>query len=386
MSLQSQSAEGPTALSATEAAATEPRVVRRRVPLAVSALALGLWIAVLCWAGVKTFWWWRLGVGVTENPGVEAVWHLHYRELYASGAVAADVSPNDGYYDVLLLGGSVLEQTAPALERSLRSELGDRFRLFNLARVAHTSRDSYFKQQRLAGKPFDLVVLYDGINDARLNCCPEDVYRDDYRHFVWYDTLETRLEAKTISVGDILSSRLNPSNLTFEISNGRAFSDRVKTARAYRQNIESVVEATERYDGRALLMTFAYDLPPNYSIEAFRAHQLGYGVGKYTLAIEVWGTPKGVEAAILAHNAALRDIARSHKGVIFVDEEKQMPKSGTYFSDPCHLTDQGVALFGEHFQRAIHGDVERWKGQHHLVTADSNGPPAATSGRQSLSR
>jgi hypothetical protein len=384
MSFQSQAAEGTASLTATEAAAAEPRVVRRRVPVAVSVLALGLWIVVLCWAGVRTFWWWRLGVGVTESPGVEAIWHLHYRELYATGAVTADVSPNDGYYDVLLLGGSVLEQTEPALARSLRSELGERFRLFNLARVAHTSRDSYFKQQRLAGKPFDLVVLYDGINDARLNCCPDDVYRDDYRHFVWYDTLETRLEAKTISVSDILSSRLNPSTLTFEIRDGRTFSDHVKTARAYRQNIESVVEATEHYDGRVLLMTFAYDLPPNYSPEAFRAHRLGYGVGKYELAIEIWGTPKGVEAAILAHNDALRDIARRHKGVILVDEEKQMPKSGTYFSDPCHLTPEGIALFGEHFQRAIHGDVERWKALHPFAT--TSGPHAATSGPQSPSR
>src|SRR5580700_27405 len=112
---------------------------KRRVPVALLALVLGLWTVVLCWAGVRFFWWWRLGLRVTENPGVEAVWRLHYEELYSSGAVDARLAPDDGSYDVLLLGGSVLEQTVPALERSLRSELDGRVRLYNLARAAHTS-------------------------------------------------------------------------------------------------------------------------------------------------------------------------------------------------------------------------------------------------------
>jgi len=93
---------------------------KRRVPAALLALATGLWTVVLCWAAVRGFYWWRLGVGVTRKPGVEAVWRLHYEELYSTGAVNAHLAPDDGSYDVLLMGGSVLEQIAPTLEQSLR--------------------------------------------------------------------------------------------------------------------------------------------------------------------------------------------------------------------------------------------------------------------------
>jgi hypothetical protein len=73
-----------------------------------------LWVALLCWGGLKFFWWWQFGVAVTETPGVDTVWRFYYPELYLSGAMDAKLTPDDGSYDVLLLGGSVLEQTAPA--------------------------------------------------------------------------------------------------------------------------------------------------------------------------------------------------------------------------------------------------------------------------------
>jgi hypothetical protein len=366
-----RAAQQAKSMSPIEGVAAQLPKRRLRIGLALRVTALSLWIGLLCWVGVRWFWWWRLGVGVTENPGVEAVWRLHYQELYSSGAVNARLAPDDGYYDVLLLGGSVLEQTVPALEQSLRSELEGRVRLYNLARAAHTSRDSYFKLQRLTGKSFDLVIFYDGINDARMNCCPDDVYRDDYRHFSWYDSLETRLTAGTVSVSDLLRSSLNRGMLSFEIAEGREFSNHVKTAKAYRQNLESIADAVDQFDGRLLLMTFAYYLPQNYTTDTFRAHQLGYGRGKYDVGIDVWGTPKGVEAAILAHNEVMRELGKKHKHAIVVDEEKQMPKSGTCFSDPCHLTDQGIATFAEHVLGAVHGDIEHWKAaQHQLATTD----------------
>jgi hypothetical protein len=354
-------------MSPIEGVAAAPANRRSCKRLALCVIALGIWIGLLCWVGVRSFWWWRLDVGVTESPGVEAVWRLHYQELYSSGAVNAHLARDDGYYDILLLGGSVLELTVPALEQSLRDELDGRLRLYNLARAAHTSRDSYFKLRRLAGKPFDLVIFYDGINDARMNCCPDDVYRDDYRHFSWYDSLETRLAAGTVSVSDILRSSLSRGTLSFEIAAGREFSNRVKTTKAYRQNLESIADAVDHFDGRLLLMTFAYYLPQDYTSDGFRAHQLGYGRGKYDVGVEVWGTPKGVEAAIQAHNGVMREIANQHKSVIFLDEEKQMPKSGACFSDPCHLTDRGIATFAEDVLRAVHSDIERWNAAQHLM-------------------
>ncbi len=358
-------------MSVSEVLADPPAQRRPRFGRGWRLVALGVWTAFLCWVAVKGFLWWRLGVAVTESPAVEAVWRLHYHELYSSGAVTAPLGPDDGSYDVLLLGASVLEQTAPALEQALRKDLDGHVRVFNLARAAHTTRDSYFKCQRLAGRSFDRVIFYDGINDARMNCCADDVFRDDYRHFSWYDSLETRLAAGTVSVSDILASKLNRGSLSFDVASGRQFSDHVKTARAYRQNLESIVDAAERGLGPLLLMTFASDIPNDYSEEAFRAHRLGYGHGKYDVGLDVWGTPTGVRAAIAAHNEVVREVASRHKKVLFVDEDKQMPKTGANFSDPCHFTDQGIATFVEHTLRALGDDLAHFKRAQHVAASAS---------------
>src|SRR4051794_5051588 len=92
---------------------------RRYLKKPVIAALYAAWIVLLCWGGTKLFWWWRLGLLPTEAPDIDAIWNLQYPELYSSGVLKADLAPDDGTYDVLLLGGSVLEQTAPAIERSL---------------------------------------------------------------------------------------------------------------------------------------------------------------------------------------------------------------------------------------------------------------------------
>ena len=101
--------------------------VRPRRPVWRSVLiaaAYVLWVGLLCWGGLRFFWWWRFGVGVTATPGVETVWQFFYPELYRSGAMNAKLGPDDGRYDVLLLGGSVLEQSAPAFQRRYGANSG----------------------------------------------------------------------------------------------------------------------------------------------------------------------------------------------------------------------------------------------------------------------
>src|SRR6202451_4654016 len=93
---------------------------RRRFLLAAVYLA---WLAVVGWGGLTFFWWWRFGVPVNSTPGVETVWESFYPELYRSGVMDAKLAPNDGHYDVLLLGGSVLEQAAAEVVRALRRGL-----------------------------------------------------------------------------------------------------------------------------------------------------------------------------------------------------------------------------------------------------------------------
>jgi lysophospholipase L1-like esterase len=313
-----------------------------------------LWIGILCWGGLKFFWWWRFGVKVTESPGAETVWNCFYPELDRSGVMTARLAPDDGYYDVLLLGGSVLEQTAPRLEQQLRGELGSRLRLYNLARAAHTSRDSFLKYQHLGSRHFDLVIFYHGINDARMNRCPDDAFREDYTHVSFYRGFQERLAAGRMQLTDFVHNdfaEAKPKETDDQLS--KRYSARIKTAVAFRHNLEPIVQTAEDRHCPIVLMTFAYHIPPNYTDEAFRARRLDYGASALAAEVSLWGTPEGVKRAIDAHNQVIRDVASRHKNVIFVDQKATMPADGRHFIDPCHLTNEGTALFVRHVMEAL---------------------------------
>lgn len=341
---------------------------RFRHPVLIAAV-YAIWIGFLCWAGVKFFWWWRFGVTVTETPGPETVWQTFYPELYQSDVLDAKLSADDGYYDVLLLGGSVLEETGPAFERVLRKELGGRFRLFNVAKSAHTSRDSFLKHSRLGPRHFDLVIFYHGINDARMNCCPDNVFRADYSHFGWYCGFQARLAAGRRTLADVVTKSLTEAQtLRPEDGQWKTYGERIKTAGSFRANLEPIVAAAEARGCPIVLMTFAYYIAPNYSDEAYRARKLGYGNGRFMTELGTWGTPKAVKSAIDAHNLVVREVAGQHANVLFVDQKQNMPPDGIHFSDVCHLTERGIDVFVGHVMDAAQRDIERWKG----ATANSS--------------
>ena len=70
---------------------------------------------------------------------------------------------DDDRFDVLLLGGSALDPDWGSIEsrlaEKLRADLGDRCRVYNLARPGHTSRDSLLKYRQLEKEEFDLRSL-----------------------------------------------------------------------------------------------------------------------------------------------------------------------------------------------------------------------------------
>src|SRR5258707_744797 len=61
--------------------------------------------------------------------------------------------------------------------------------------VAGSSRDSLIKYLQLGDDQFELVIVYDGINDVRMNCCPREQFRDDYSHCSWYYEIQKLIDA-----------------------------------------------------------------------------------------------------------------------------------------------------------------------------------------------
>ncbi len=299
-----------------------------------------LYLLGLVWLGVQFFW--LLQEQKTGKSKTD-VWGYYYSKL--SPVQKADIRENDKTFDVLLLGASVLEQVAPVLEKTMASELKCPVRVFSVCTSAHTSRDSFLKYSQLRDKPFDLVMIYHGINDARMNCIPDNLYQQDYTHCAHYRSFQRALEAGSLSVRGVVGDQVDQL-----ISLGEPdpevveFGKSIKTPQAFRTNLEAIVRGVKSQSGQVMLMTFATWVPPNYSKTKFIEKQLGYGSGQYELPIEVWGQPDNVVAAIKAHNRELQELAEKSE-VIFIDQARLIPQNGEQFSDICHLTKTGCQTF-----------------------------------------
>jgi hypothetical protein len=320
---------------------------------------------MLVYAGEKLFW--KFYAGVPFGRTAE-IWDQYYPMVGKSGLKDAHPRHDDDRFDVLLLGGSAITPGWGIVEEllieKLRQELGDRFRLFNFARPAHTSRDSVLKYSRLADEQFELVVVYDGFNDVRLNCVPRDQFRDDYTHVAWYRGMQRQLETgstkfpmeivkemiKTMPLGAIDPAQVDEGG-------------DIKTVRPFRRNIETIVSEAGPRGDPVLLLTYAYDIPADYTSERFAQGVLAYGKrpGSTPLGADTWGRPANVVAAVEGHNSVLRLIAGENPQVLFVDEQELMPKQQRLFLDPCHLTDEGCRRFVDNLWPAFAQRIADWK-------------------------
>jgi len=336
--------------------------IRRPLPMKRRLIFIFVYIVFVC--GLVTlaataYWQIRSSPATSGRTDEESIWLYYYGELKQSGDYDAESSLDDESFDVLLLGASVLEQVANELETRLHERLGGNVRVFNLARSAHTSRDSFLKYKQLTSQQFDVVVMYHGINDTRMNCCPQSEFKDDYTHCYWYRGMKRRVAAGRLSLAGLIQDDMQsliplgePEPESLDL--GRT----IKTGPAFRANLEGVVHGAKDSAQPVLMMTFAYHVPGNYSRTQFEAGRLDYGPGKHQLPIELWGRPDNVARTIDVHNGIVDELASKNDHVVLVDQHSLMPKDGEHFSDPCHLTEAGVTRFVENMLPAI---VDRWE-------------------------
>jgi hypothetical protein len=288
----------------------------------------------------------------------QAIRYAFYPELAAIREQSL-IRPEETF-DVLLLGASTLTRALGAIESTLREELtartGLRVRTHNAAVSAQSSRDSLFKYRALADRHFDLVILYDGINDVRSNNCPPEVFRADYSHAEWYrlvNMLDEHPERRFLAYpytlryllvrsADALGlSRKIPRHAPREewLEHGR----QIKTAGPFRENVRQILELARAKREPLVLMTFAYHVPAGYSLERFAALALDYTT--HASPIEIWGLPRNVVAGLVSHNLILERLADEYPETIFVDQHRLLPKRRLHFNDICHLTTVGSQSF-----------------------------------------
>jgi hypothetical protein len=322
----------------------------------------GLFLVLVFEGGARLYWRLTRGVPLLHTAQLRTVFYPELGRLEAQ-----PVSRNDATFDILLLGGSVLNKCCGTVEERLLQELGRRTpmkaRIHNLATPAHTSRDSMLKYRELADKAFDLVLVYDGINDVRANNCPRSRFRMDYSHIAWYRSLNALDSAEvpyfalpaTVAFGWIqLGDRFGWGDYV-PVQQPRqdwlALGRDLKTPPAFRANVAELLELARRRGDVVMLASFASYRAPGYSFKGFRGHILDYGSHAYP--IELWGEPDAVMAGLAAHNQVLRELAAAHPEALYVDQDALIPKSGHYFDDVCHFTDAGSAAFAENVAEAI---------------------------------
>lgn len=345
-------------------AATQPRDRGRAWRAnALLLLAALLACAALAEALARGYWWLRDDVPLGSPDRLLLA-------LYPELRPVLDRPPahGDGTFDVLLLGGSVLHESWGEVEEQILEQLARQgrrdVRVHNLAQPAHTTRDSLVKYQALADAHFDLVLVYHGINDARTNDAPPDVFRDDYSHLAWYELVNAlapaqgrarfALPATLRYLGARVQQALDPGR--------RAGADRprpewvhygssLRSAAVFERNVGAILALAAQRGETVLLATFALHVPRDYSLDGFREKRLDYLL--FHSPLELWGDPANVAAAVRAHNEALRRLAAQTPEAILVDEDRLMPRGARWFNDPCHLTSEGSAVFASHLVEAM---------------------------------
>jgi hypothetical protein len=286
-----------------------------------------------------------------------------------------------GEFRILALGASafITRNFQPQMQALLNAnplfaERDLKVRLVSAGIPAHMTYDSLWKYQYwYDGYDFDLVIFYHGINDARANNYPREVFRDDYTQFAYYQrfrpafdwidqhptlsrsflvswAMKLALGAKSILAPDF--QREAPYNNPID-DPWRAEGGDLKTVPVFARNVEAVMELAESRGQPLLLLTYTYYVPEGYSNERFLAGDLDYSFVEESVATEVWGWSYHVEAAIEAHDEAIRKIAAEHPEVLFFDMERFMPKDGEHFIDICHWTDLGQERFAQGLVQAL---------------------------------
>lgn len=299
-----------------------------------------------------------LGLNASFFKPVTVIYNFYYKEL--KDIKSFKISNEDGFIDLLLLGGSVLQPSWGHIEEILKSKLElikpGRIRIHNLSRTAHSSLDSYFKYKQLRDKKFDLVLYYHGINEIRANNCPASVFKNDYSHYRWYkliQIIDRHPELHFIAfpyVIDLIFTKVKdkifPPQLVPEAiyaNEWLEYGKDIKTVVPFRSNLMKILQIAKQKNEPILLMTFSYYVPDDYSLEKFRNKSLDYQL--HRSAIEIWGKPEYVVSGIEAHNQVILDIQASDSSIYFVDMTKLMPKEGRYFDDICHFTYAGSEIF-----------------------------------------
>lgn len=250
-----------------------------------------------------------------------------------------------------------------ALDQTMDS---NKFNVLSLAMSAHNSLDSWYKYKycKKLGLDFDYIFVYHGINDQRTNNIWQNRFDDDYRHVEFYDDLYVINHHSEINITAIpfmldwikLSFLKKKQGLQRYISKDIFMGllkgnpephvlegKEIKTAVTFRRNYENIIQLAEQHQEKVVLSTYAWNLPLDYDFKKFYNKELPY-YQEQLFPTELYGMPNNIRNGLQIHNNIVRELSVAHPNLPFIDMDKNIPDSSTYFNDVCHLTDEGCSL------------------------------------------
>ena len=253
--------------------------------------------------------------------------------------------------NVLILGASVMQY----IRDSNTFDNKGTFKIYNLAQSGHTSSDSLNKLAYLTKKgfSFDYIVFYHGVNDAKLNNFPDDLFKDDYQQYSYF-----KFTNKIFNYGGMFNFILNSAlikNLMFSYyklfyyevefiitPEWAKFGSNIKSKQAFNNFLTQFIAIARTQNSKIIIPLFAYNIPDNYSKQLFLDRKLGYSLNlNEDIPLDIYGTPKNVIKGINLHNELA--INSSNDFVVIINTTN-ISKDVSNFIDGIHLSESGKEL------------------------------------------
>ncbi len=255
---------------------------------------------------------------------------------------------------ILTLGGSAIfiRSMTERLKDSLNSVSKSPVEVFGAALPTHNSMSSLIKYRLLSKYHFDYVIIYHAANDIFVNNVDAKHFKSDYSHMLpWYKRnflLDHSLIARVIYNKLIWGRKIFGMEKIWYIFPTKEMENAMNfvSEDLFKRNIKELVEAIHKKGGVPILMTYAWNIPDNYTREGFKAGTLGYNnPDKLSpTAVELWGKQEFVELAMQKHNRVIRQIAKEYD-LLLIDQENMMGNNLYWFGDVFHFSDEGTEQF-----------------------------------------
>jgi hypothetical protein len=244
-----------------------------------------------------------------------------------------------------------LKKTEDSLGLSTKNNV-----VFSTAGIGFSSADNLNCYRLLADLKFDLVIFYGGINDARFNNCPSEVFKQDYGHLPWNNEINT-LQRHTeinytvlpffidytyqLALQKINKLQFIPEHYACRIHWWK-YGSSLKSLSSFEKNTYSILQLAQKKRETLLFISYCFFSPENYSLSNFKTQSLRYNFQTNSRETEIWGFPKNVVAFLNSSNNILQQKYNANCYSLVLPNISSNPD---FFADICHFSPSGLSAF-----------------------------------------